>query len=133
MQTSSLNIAIGLSGALYLATAAIHAFMGGPEINAPIQASELHPLIRAISAVIWHALTALFVVFGIALLWTARQANRALIVTILVVTLAFVALFLGIGIVALGTVGEMLQWVLFAAIAVSLSWGLRRAPAHPLA
>ncbi|ABD55572.1 hypothetical protein Jann_2655 [Jannaschia sp. CCS1] len=133
MQMSSVNIPIVASGGLYIATAAIHAFMGGPEINAPIQASDLHPFIRAISAVIWHALTALFVIFGVALLWTARDGSRALIVTILAVTLAFVALFLGIGIVLLGTVGAMLQWVLFGAIAATLIWGLIRAPAPAFA
>lgn len=133
MQTKSLNRPIAIAGGLYLATAAIHAFMGGPEINAPIQASELHPLIRAISAVIWHALTALFVVFGVALLWTARNGNRALSVTILAVTVAFVALFLGIGIVLMGTVGAMLQWVLFGAIAAALVWGLIRLPSSAAA
>lgn len=129
MPTSSLNVPIVVAGGLYLATAAIHAFMGGPEINAPIQASELHPLIRAISAVIWHALTALFVIFGAGLLWTAREDNRALITLVLTVTLAFVALFLGIGIVLLGTVAAILQWVLFGAIAAALVWGLVRQPA----
>ncbi len=126
MQSQSLNIPFAVAGGLFFATAAIHAFMGGPEINAPIQASDLNALIRSISAVVWHALTALFLVFGLALLWTARHANRALVVTILAVNLAFIALFVVIGIVLLGTVGVMLQWVLFAAISAVMLWGMAR-------
>lgn len=124
MRTNSLNVPLAVAAALYFATAAIHAFMGGPEINAPIQLSELHPLVRAISAVIWHALTALFLTFGGALLWAARAENQALVITILAVTLAFIALFLIIGIVLLGTIFAMLQWVLFGAIAAAMIWGL---------
>ena len=124
MQTKPLNLPLVGAAILYVATAAIHAFMGGPEINAPIQLSDLHPLIRAISAVIWHALTVLFLIFGGALWWAARHENQALVVTILAVTLAFIALFLVIGIVLLGTFFAMLQWVIFGAIAVAMIWGL---------
>ncbi len=38
--------------ALMFATLLAHVFGGGPEIHAPIQASELSPYLRAISAVI---------------------------------------------------------------------------------
>ncbi|WP_341861831.1 hypothetical protein [Gymnodinialimonas sp. 57CJ19] len=117
MTVRALNVPIVVAGGLYLATAAIHAFMGGPEVNAPVQASGLDPLVRAVSAVVWHALTAIFVVFGVALLWTARRPSAALVWTVLAVSVAFVGLFLGGGVVALGTVWPMPQWVLFGGIA----------------
>lgn len=126
-----LNMAYLAAAGLFLATAAIHAFMGGPEINAAVQGSDLHPLVRAVSAVVWHALTALFVVFGGAMAWAAWHSARAVVVTVLAVNLSFVGLFLAIGIVALGTVWPMPQWVLFGAISGLMVWGLtREAQAH---
>ncbi len=125
MQSQFLNIPFAVAGGLFFATAAIHAFMGGPEVNAPVQGSGLDPLVRAVSAVVWHALTALFVVFGGALIWAAWHGARALVMTVLAVNLSFIALFLVIGTVALGTVWPMPQWVLFTLISGVMVWGMR--------
>ncbi|GAB5445699.1 hypothetical protein [Gymnodinialimonas sp.] len=125
MTVRALNVPIAVAGGLYLATAAIHALVGGPEVNAPVQASDLDPLVRAVSAVVWHALTALFIVLGVALLWTARRVSVALVWVVLAVSVAFVGLFLGVGVVALGSVWPMPQWVLFGGIAGVLGWGVR--------
>ncbi len=125
MDQKRLNLGYAIAGGLFVATAAIHAFVGGPEVNAPVQGSGLDPLVRAVSAVVWHALTALFVVFGVALLWTARRPSAALVWVVLAVSLAFVGLFLGVGIAALGSVWPMPQWVLFGGIAGVLVWGVR--------
>ena len=125
MTHARLNKAYLAAAALFVMTAAIHAFMGGPEINAAVQGSELHPLVRAVSAVVWHALTALFVVFGGAMAWAAWHSARAVVVTVLAVNLSFVGLFLAIGIVALGTVWPMPQWVLFGGISGVMIWGMR--------
>lgn len=116
-----------LSAAVMMAaTSAIHAFGGGPEINAPVQASELSPMVRAISAVIWHALTALFLIFAGALAWASYARNEALVWTVLAVCLAFVALFVGIGIASLANLTTMPQWVIFLAISAVLAVGLSR-------
>ncbi|MEX3014967.1 hypothetical protein [Gymnodinialimonas hymeniacidonis] len=125
MDRKRLNLGYAIAGGLFVATAAIHAFVGGPEVNAPVQGSGLDPLVRAVSAVVWHALTALFVVFGGALFWAAWHGARALVMTVLAVNVAFIALFLAIGIVALGTVWPMPQWVLFGLISGVMIWGLR--------
>lgn len=118
------------AAAMMLATAAIHAFAGGPGINAPIQASELHEVVRAVSAVIWHALTALFVIFAVALAraarGAAREASAVLVWTILAVCLAFAGLFVGMGYALLGSLVLMPQWVIFVAIAGVLRVGLSR-------
>ncbi|WP_224815204.1 hypothetical protein [Hasllibacter sp. MH4015] len=125
MERNKTNIGYLVAGGLFVATAAIHALVGGPEVNAPVQDSALDPLVRAVSAVVWHALTALFVVFGGAMIWTAWNGGRALVVTLLAVNAAFIALFLAIGIVALGTIWPMPQWVLFGVISGVMIWGLR--------
>lgn len=113
------------------ATAAIHAFGGGPEINAPIQASSLAPMLRGISAVIWHALTALFVIFAAGLTWASWRKSDALVWMILAVCLAFVGLFMGIGLVLLGNVTVMPQWVIFLSISGVLLAGLFRSGHRP--
>ena len=132
----SINKPLVAGALLFLATAAIHVFIGGPEINTPIQNAPLDPVVRSVSAVIWHALTALFVVLGGALAWSARTPNRPLLATILAINLSIVGLFLGFGMMALGSIWPMPQWTLFLAISVCILLGmrseLRRMP-HPKA
>jgi hypothetical protein len=124
---SNMNPWLLAAGLLMAVCAGLHAILGGPEINAPVQASELTPLVRAVMAVVWHVLTALFVIFALGLFWSARHPAPALLWTILATSLSFVALFVGIGLVALGSVTLMPQWSLFAAISVLILLGLRRA------
>lgn len=126
MQDTRTNPAFIAAGAVFLATAGIHALMGGPEINAPIQSSTLDPLVRAVSAVVWHSLTALFGVLGVALLWVARHRNVTLAIAALAVSLSFVGLFIWAGVALLGSIWPMPQWTLFAVIAVLTLWGLWR-------
>lgn len=125
MAHSSFNRPIGLAALLFALTALIHAFLGGPEINAPVQASTLDPVVRAVSAVVWHALTALFLVLALALWWAARHPNTPLLLATLALTLSFSAIFLLVGSLELGNLSEMPQWTLFAAIAICLGLGLR--------
>lgn len=119
------NLWLVAAGALMLFCAAIHAFLGGPEVNAPVQAAALDPVVRAVSAVVWHALTALFLVFGAALIWLARNPSPPLFWTILAVNLSFIAIFLVIGFVELGSVTLMPQWTLFLAISLLMMPSLR--------
>ncbi len=114
------------AAAVMVACAGIHAFIGGPEINAPLQASALAPDLRAVMAVCWHALTGLFLIFGAALIWSALRRDRAIVLTVLATSLVFAALFIGIGLNALGSITIMPQWVLFAAVILALSLGLAR-------
>ena len=126
MERNRMNWGYFAAGVLFVLAAGTHALVGGPEVNAPVQGSGLDPVVRAVSAVVWHALTALFVVFGGALFWAALHGARALVVTVLAANIAFVALFLAIGVVALGTVWPMPQWILFGVISAVMIWGLWR-------
>ncbi|MEM8592672.1 MAG: hypothetical protein AAGF13_09110 [Pseudomonadota bacterium] len=104
-------------------TAAIHAFLGGPEINVPVQTSKLDPVVRSVSGVVWHTLTALFLIMGAASLWAARHVNRPLVTTLLAICLAFAAIFLVVGATSLGTIWPMPQWVIFLIAAALYLWG----------
>ncbi|MEL7151813.1 MAG: hypothetical protein AAGK71_13835 [Pseudomonadota bacterium] len=126
MSVTALNRPILAASGLLVVTALTHAFVGGPEVNAPVQSSGLDPVVRAVSAVVWHALTALFLVLAAALAWAARHSNPLLIWVTLALNLAFIAIFAAIGLVALGNLSEMPQWTLFVAISLCLLIGLRR-------
>lgn len=127
MTSTATNIPYAMAGLVLLMCAAVHAFMGGPEINAPVQTSALDPVIRAVMAAVWHALTGLFLVQGLGMVWVAWRGGQALVLSVLAVALVFTGLFLGIGITSLGNVTDMPQWTLFATIAVLSIWGLRKA------
>lgn len=120
-----MRLMTGLAAAASGATALIHVFGGGPEIHEPIQASELAPLLKGISAVIWHAITAILVVNAFALLWCARDPNRPLEVTILAVQLSFIGLFWFYGLTMFGTLMQMPQWILFGGISILIVAGWR--------
>lgn len=116
------------ASALMGLTFVVHVFGGGPEIHVPIQASELSEYLRAISAVLWHAVSVILAVFALAYLWAAKNNAPALIWQMTVIQLGFAALFLWYGIALLGTIWPMPQWIIFLLIpAVSLI-GQRRRP-----
>lgn len=107
-------------------TFCLHVFGGGPEIHEPIQASVLSDYLRAMSAVLWHAVTVVLAVFAIAYLWLAKHENTAMSLQMAAIQFGFAGLFLWYGEVLLGTVWPMPQWIIFIVIpAVSLA-GLPR-------
>ena len=114
------------AAAVMLSCAGIHAFLGGPEINAPVQASALSADLRAVLAVCWHALTGLFIVFAGALGLAAFRDARSAVYTVLATSIVFAGLFIAVGLSALGSITDMPQWVLFLAVATLIGAGLLR-------
>ncbi len=104
------------AAALMFATLLAHVFGGGPEIHAPIQASEISPYLHAISAVIWHAITIILLVFSVALAGLVKHPNRALERVMIAIQLGFAFLFLFYGFRLLGNIIDMPQWVAFMLI-----------------
>lgn len=125
-----LNIPFAVASAALVGIAAIHAFMGGPEINVPVQLSDLHPVVRSVMAVIWHAITVLALIMAGSMAWSARHANTPLVLSVLAVNLGFIAVFLAVGIGQLGNILQMPQWVLFLAVSALIGWGLMRQTAQ---
>jgi hypothetical protein len=114
------------AGILMLITAGIHVLAGQPEVHVAIQASDLHPVLRAISSVLWHAVTVQLLAFTAALLWVARHPNREVSLLIATICLCYTALFLWVGITLLQSPWPMPQWSLFAALAALTLWGMPR-------
>lgn len=100
MRYPTLAAAVGMA-----ATTLLHVFGGGPEVHQPIQASALELPLRAVAAVLWHAVTGLLAVLLVA------------------IQIGFAGLFLFYGQTMLGTVWTLGQWTIFAVLAVLIVWG----------
>jgi hypothetical protein len=122
-----------VAAALMAATFCLHVFGGGPEIHVPIQASSLPLPLRAISAVLWHAVTVLLSIQVFALVWLARYPDYAMALLLASIQLGFAMLFLFYGQTMLGTVWLMGQWTIFLALAALILWGARLRKPSPLA
>ncbi len=126
-----MNRPIFAAAVVSLLTFFIHVVGGGADVHAPIQVSSLAPQLRAISAVLWHEVSALLLVQSVALAWDARHTrrNQALLGVLLALQVSFAALFVFCGWSVLGTVWVMPQWIIFTALAALMAWGLRPAMA----
>ena len=120
-----MNKPILIAALVSAATFGLHVVGGGAEFHQPIQASSMALPLRAISAILWHAVSMLLVLQAAALMWLAHHPNPALSLFIAVVQIGFAALFLFYGVTMIGSVWVLGQWVIFVAIAALVLWGIR--------
>lgn len=111
---------------MMFATSGLHVFGGGPEIHVPIQNSELAIELRAISAVLWHAVTVILVVFTAGYLWSARMGGRSIVALMGVTQVGFAGLFVYYGTTLLGSVWPMPQWIIFLSVPLVSFIGMRQ-------
>lgn len=116
---------IGASALLWLTTF-VHVFLGGPEIHQVIQTSDLPASVRGVGAVIWHAVTVILIAFAISCAMLARRSNRETALLMIGIQLGFAALFVYYGVMQLGTLWVMPQWVIFMMIPAVMVLGLHR-------
>ncbi len=107
-------------------TVLVHVFVGGPEIHVPVQASTLDPVVRGVSAVLWHGMTALLAICAVALAWLARHRNRPLEWVLIALQVSFAGLFLWVGAAQLGDLWPMPQWIIFLGIPAVMLAARRR-------
>jgi Protein of unknown function (DUF2867) len=114
------------AGAVSLATAVLHVFGGGPEFHQPALDSALPAIWKAAFSTIWHAITAMLAFDGVFLIFAglALRKNRLLLWLILLLNVAFAALFVGYGLARLGTVWALPQWTFFAVISFGVALAL---------
>jgi len=101
----------------------VHIFMGGPEIMKPLRASGLHPVIRAVMDVVWHAVTVVLICLAAALFWLAWNENMALLLIVNAIQIGFGALFIYYGATQLRSLWPMPQWVIFLGVPALTIWG----------
>ncbi len=83
-----MNRPIAAAATLMAATFFVHVFVGGPETDAPIRASDLPEIARATAHVVWHMVSWMLAVIAAALFWLSRHDNRALEITMCQTTCA---------------------------------------------
>lgn len=120
-----MNTSMTAAAGLMATTCLVHVFAGGPEIHHPIQDSDLPVELRAISAVIWHAVTLILAAFSAVLFWLAIRDNAALAYLTIVVQLGFAGLFLFYGLTMLGSPWSMPQWIAFLLIPALTLLGMK--------
>ncbi len=106
-------------------------FVGGPQLNAPIQESALAPGIRAVAEVAWHSVTTAYGLMVVALLYLFMKPSNGTLATYIIAQLvALSMLFLTYSITRFGNVTSMYLWPLFLVIAATVGMGVRKARSH---
>jgi hypothetical protein len=107
------------------ATFLIHTFLGGREIATPLLAAQDLPRIpKCTSYYCWHLVTIVLLFMALALGWGAWGGERVLVAAVLLLSVAFCLLSLGM--VAAFRVSPWLmpQWSLFLVVALLAGIGL---------
>lgn len=114
------------AGAAALVLDLVHIFPGGREIHRPMVASHWPDPAKAVWSVVWHAVTAVIALGGLALVAAGLVPDLALALAALPVALflTFAVLFLVYGVKRLGTVWVLPQWLAFLAISALALIGL---------
>ncbi len=112
--------------ALMAGIVAVHVFLGGPQYAEPFLDDLSTPDLRAMSQVLWHAVTLSLILVALAYLWLGFHRNPALFVFTSALQFGWAGLFLFYGATHLGELATQPQWVLFLGFPASASWAERR-------
>lgn len=117
---NSMNLWLLSAGVAALLLDLVHIFPGGREIHRPMVAAHWPEPAKAVWSVVWHAVTAVMAFGGLALIAAAFLPDQALALSVLPLALFLTAavLFMVYGLIRLGTVRVLLQWVAFLVISV---------------
>jgi len=115
-----------LAGAIScVALLGMHVFVGGPQLNAPIQNSALPHGVRAVSEVAWHSVTAAFALMAAALAYLAAAPNSRALAKYIVSQLFLLSmLFVSYSVSRFGNVTSMYLWPIFLVVAAIVGMGL---------
>lgn len=119
------SIPVFTAGLLMAVTFLVHVFVGGPELYDPLRMSNLSKLEQSSFSVVWHFTSLQLFLLTAALFHLATSQNKALFSFVLVTMIGFAVLFLGYGLVDLGSVWPMPQWIAFAMTSALMIWGIR--------
>ncbi|MBO9466149.1 hypothetical protein J7443_12970 [Tropicibacter sp. R15_0] len=121
--------------ALMAAITGVHVFLGGPQYADAFAITLENADLRAMSLVLWHAVTVALILFALAYLWLAFRRSPELVAITSLLQLGWAGLFLFYGVTQLGELVTQPQWVLFIGfpcVAVFSEWLRdRRNPAKP--
>lgn len=121
-----------LAGAIScVAMLGMHVFVGGPQLNAPIQNSALPHGVRAVSEVAWHSVTAAFALMAAGLAYLAAAPNNGALAKYIVSQLFLLSmLFVSYSVSRFGNVTSMYLWPIFLVIAAIVGMGMAKSRAY---
>ena len=113
-----MNLWLFAAGICAILLGVVHVFPGGREFHRPMLASSLPAPDRAAWSVLWHAMSAILLFGGLALIAAAYLPAQALGLGVLPVALfmASALLFIGYGLRRLGSLRILPQWTAFLVI-----------------
>lgn len=126
MEKFDLNTPVLIASLTMAVTFLVHVFVGGPELYVPLRASNLSTIEWSTLSVVWHFVSMQLFLLSAVLFYLARSRNPALFIFTLVTSFGFAVLFIGHGLVDLGSVWPMPQWIAFVVVFVLMSRGARR-------
>jgi hypothetical protein len=96
----------------------VHIFLGGREIHRPMVASHWPNPVKVIWSVVWHAVTAIMAIGGVALIAAAFLPDHALALSVVPIALFLSAagLFIVYGLKRLGSLLVLPHWAAFLLI-----------------
>lgn len=115
------------AAALMALTGLVHVTMGGAEVYHPLLDQTPDPVLNLYLALLWHFVTAYFVLGATAMAWAAMDpgARRQTAACVAILGLAMGALFLGLGVSHLGEPWTAPQWTITLTIAALALWPRR--------
>jgi len=101
----------------------VHVFAGGPELYGPIRESSLSMIEKSTWSVVWHFTSLQLLLVSIVLFYLSRDPNNALFTFVFATAVGFAALFMGYGMIDLGSVWPMPQWRIVLLVFVTAHLG----------
>lgn len=122
-----MKIWYGMATGLLAVTIVAHVYGGGDEIHLPFLESNLSLFLKAFASVIWHMATVVMIInLGVLLIATfGKQDMTSAMGLIVFQSVGFVVVFMAYGIIRLGNITDMPQWIAFALLAGLIMAGLR--------
>lgn len=113
-----MNILILIAAIISFLTIGLHLFGGGPEIMGPINDSELSAYLKAITFIIWHAVTVILIINSLALFHAGfkDKYRKPIIIITSAQYLLWAGLFVFYGITRLNDLWPMPQWIIFTIV-----------------
>lgn len=126
MAITAINKPVLAASIVMAVTFLVHVFAGGPELYGPIRESSLSMIEKSTWSVVWHFTSLQLLLVSIVLFYLSRDPNNALFTFVFATAVGFAALFMGYGMIDLGSVWPMPQWIAFAVVAGLMLWGRAR-------
>jgi len=121
-----MNRRLLIAGLLALFTAAVHLFVGTPEVHRPLLASSLPPDLKLLLFACWHLVSVILAVSGVFLLRACAASRKHLAREVALLLgsswVAFGLVFVAFGLIYPGMLLRLPQWMLLLPVGVLCLW-----------